>query len=465
MSVKALHGQYEAAADFWRTCRDVMAGEQAMKGAGERYLMKLPKMSAEDFSAYGRRALFYNGTARTVVGLLGLVFSKPPALVAGESPLGKKVEALARDVDMRGTDLTAYSRRVMSEVLVMGRCGTFVDWSGPEESRPVLAFYPAEDILNWRVARIGGRQVLTLVVLREAVEEVKEDGYEVEVGERYRVLRLGAEGVVWELWQKGGENREEDVLVRNGLLLRSGVALTEIPFIFHGPSGSGVGVEEGMLKDLVYANLDHFRVNAEFKHGLHFTALPTAWVAGFNTESELRIGSTAAWVTPQVGATAGYLEFRGEGLMSFERAMDRIERLMTVLGARLLESHKKVSESAEALSLRQQGENSILADVAAAVSAGLTAALRWCEWWLGADDRGVGSVFTLNTDYDAGRLNGAEVAALVSAWQCGAVSRETLLYQLERGELMRPGATAEDEARKVAADMPPGLVVVGRAKG
>ena len=58
-----------------------------------------------------------------------------------------------------------------------------------------------------------------------------------------------------------------------------------------------------------------------------------------------------------------------------------------------------------------------------------------------------------------------EVAALVSAWQCGAVSRETLLYQLERGELMRPGATAEDEARKVAADMPPGLVAaMGKAK-
>ena len=46
-----------------------------------------------------------------------------------------------------------------------------------------------------------------------------------------------------------------------------------------------------------------------------------------------------------------------------ERALDRAERLLTVLGSRLLESQKRVSESAEALSIRQAGESSIIVTV------------------------------------------------------------------------------------------------------
>ena len=44
-------------------------------------------------------------------------------------------------------------------------------------------------------------------------------------------------------------------------------------------------------------------------------------------------------VTEQTGATAGFLEFMGHGLNTFEKAMDCDERLMAVLGSRLLESN------------------------------------------------------------------------------------------------------------------------------
>ena len=36
------------------------------------------------------------------------------------------------------------------------------------------------------------------------------------------------------------------------------------------------------LEDIIAVNLDHYRLDADFKHGLHFTALPTAWVSGFD---------------------------------------------------------------------------------------------------------------------------------------------------------------------------------------
>ena len=135
------------------------------------------------------------------------------------------------------------------------------------------------------------------------------------------------------------------------------------------------------LADGIAVNLDHYRLNADFKHGVHFTALPTAWVSGFDKTSSLRIGSSTAWTSETVGATAGFLEFTGHGLNTFEKAMDRDERLMAVLGSRLLESNKKVGETADAIELRQSGEHSILSNIATSVSESLSQVLRWAYGW------------------------------------------------------------------------------------
>src|SRR5439155_23205451 len=157
-------------------------------------------------------------------------------------------------------------------------------------------------------------------------------------------------------------------LVRSLTPLRLGKPLSTIHFIFHGPSHSRPEIEKSPIEDIVAANLDHYRLNTDYKHGMHFTALPTAFVTGFDKTAQLRVGSTTAWVTDTLGATASYLEFKGDGLMTFERALDRVERLLTVLGSRLLESQKRVSESAEALAIRQAGESSIIASISASLT-------------------------------------------------------------------------------------------------
>src|SRR4029079_17254264 len=92
------------------------------------------------------------------------------------------------------------------------------------------------------------------------------------------------------------------------------------------------------LADIITANLDHYRLDADFKHGLHFAALPTAWVSGFDKATPLRIGSSAAWVSDIPGATAGFLEFSGAGLAYIEKAMEKVERRMALLDARMLEA-------------------------------------------------------------------------------------------------------------------------------
>ena len=152
-------------------------------------------------------------------------------------------------------------------------------------------------------------------------------------------------------------------------------------------------------------------------------------------------------------AKAGYLEFQGHGLTSFEHAMDRHERLMAVLGSRLLENQKRVGETAQAIELRQGGENSILSNIAS-LSESLTQVLRWAYWWHSTEDSPDAitdsqALVRLNTDFSLKGMTSQDLQAVVAAWQSGAISQSTMFELFRRGEILPDGRTNEEETRLI----------------
>jgi len=471
MAVNSAHPDYDAAATEWARARDVLAGEDAVKAGGERYLPRLDSQTDEEFAAYVQRASYFNASARTSEAYLGLMFRRPPfvKLPADGAGVGRAMAVFQNDADMLGTTLTGYAKVVVGDVIGLGRAGTLVDWEDQAELRAYVVFYRAEQIINWRVERVNGRNVPTLVVLKEQVlaePGPDDDGFDLRLVDQMRVLRLvpgDGEPVAGkhdyhcmvELWQPKKTQRRgakiEWQLVGTRIPLRLGKPLPLIPFVFHGPRHSRPEIDRGPLEDIITVNLDHYRLNADFKHGLHFTALPTAWVSGFDKGASLRIGSSTAWVSETPGATAGFLEFTGQGLTTHERAMDRDERLMAVLGSRMLEDMKKVGETATAIELRQAGVYSILGNVALSLSESLTQVLRWVYWWnsteeLPDDVKSEQVLMTLNTDFSTKGLASQDVQAIVAAWQAGAISQDTMFDLFRRGEVLPEGRTNQEEA-------------------
>ncbi len=161
-----------------------------------------------------------------------------------------------------------------------------------------------------------------MVELHEATSVAVNGGdeYEAKSVKQIRVLRWQRSEVggqksecqcVVEIWQRkvlahGQRVKKSDKakwkLVETRTPLRLGKPLPLIPFVFHGQNHSQPAVEKLPLADIITVNLDHYRLDADYKHGVHFTALPTAWVSGFDKTSSLRIGSSTAWVTETAGA-------------------------------------------------------------------------------------------------------------------------------------------------------------------
>ena len=187
MPVQSTHPDYDANLTAWLHARDVIAGEDAVKAAGEKYLPRLDSQTDAEYIAYKTRASFFNASARTADGFVGLIFRRNPTIKIPKNTagVGRALDAFVEDADMLGTSLISYAKNVTNEVVSVGRAGTLVDWEDVSEKRAYAVMYAAEQIINWRTERVNGRNVLTLVVLKEVSQKPsdKPDAFQPETVE------------------------------------------------------------------------------------------------------------------------------------------------------------------------------------------------------------------------------------------------------------------------------------------
>jgi hypothetical protein len=74
--VNSTHPDYDAAAAEWALARDVLAGEDAVKAGGEKYLPRLDAQTDQEFGANVKRASYFNASARTSEVELGSLFRR-----------------------------------------------------------------------------------------------------------------------------------------------------------------------------------------------------------------------------------------------------------------------------------------------------------------------------------------------------------------------------------------------------
>lgn len=469
MSVKFQHEEYQEYIDKWIRCRIVADGQDAVHNATTAFLPRLMDQTADEYSSYISRTPFYNATWRTIVGLQGMLFRKPPVV-----ELPPVVEPMAENITLDGTPLHIFALELAEECLKIGRVGVFVDYphvdtetatladAKSKNLRPMLKMYYAESIINWKTKTINNATVLSMVVLKEEIE-VPVDEFESSEKDQYRVLDLvPVDGkYVYRVRviqiERDENGKEVEVVISEAYPVIEGAHLDFIPFQFIGVDDVNWEVDEPPLIDLVDMNLSHYRVSADYEHGCHFTGLPTPVITGYqpdtNKNERFNIGSATAWVFPRPEAKAFYLEFTGEGLAALERNLEKKEKQMAILGARMLETQNAHVESADTASIHRAGEQSMLASVGKSISIGVTIMLKTFCKFAGGDPSKV--KFELNRDFFPIPMDSLTVTSLVAAWQNSAISYETLYENLQKGEIVPLDRSAEQERGLITSNPPP----------
>ncbi|WP_338762025.1 DUF4055 domain-containing protein [Massilia sp. METH4] len=468
------HPEAESAAPTWQRCRDVIAGQDAIHAPARRetYLPKFRGESKEDYNARVARSEFFNATYRTIEGMVGMLFRKNPAVAVSPA-----TEGMLSDVTQAGRSLVDLAKDVAREALGVGRVGLLVDYpQGSTEGmtvqqaeasgmRPKMALYKAENIINWQTGWVAGRTLVTRLVLEELAELVDpNDRFVTESVQQWRVLELvdvdGGKAVAVTVYRKPKNGGPEYAHVPTFLPLRNGRTLGEIPFVFIGADNTQPGVQLPPLIDLVHMNVSHYQSTSDVEHGAHKTAMPQPYVSGVPTGVDpttgaqkamtFYMGSGAVWMLP-TGATAGMVEYSGTGLNAIETRIDKKEKQMAVLGARMLEQQKAQAETAETAGIHRSGEQSALATVADTIGEAIGRALAWFDEWAG----GTGKVeFAINKDFIPRVLDAQQLAALVAAWQAGGLSDRELFAVLQVGGIINEAQDFETHDAEVRESRP-----------
>lgn len=435
MPIDSIHPKYRTRLTQWTKCRDAFEGEDAIKLAGETYLPKLKGQTDDDYNAYKRRALFYSITSKSVSALVGMATSKEPKI---EYPDSMKPY-------FEGSRIIQFSEvysMVLAELLLQSRCGVLVDMPELESGFPTPAIYQAEDIINWRFDASGE---LSLVVLREVVDDYT-DEYEVDIVVQYRELRM-----VDDVYTQSIYNSKNEFVSSVTPLVR-GAPLAYIPFYVVNPVGTGLTDHKPLMLDIANINVSHYLSSADLEHGRHFTGLPTPVVIGADSDKDLYIGSTKFLIIPDKGGDAKYLEFTGQGLQSLEKAMSEKQGLLASLSARLLDNSSRGSEAADAVKLRYMSETASLTTVVNSVSIILNAVYSLIAEILGEEATSFSLI--LDTDFMESTISAPEMQAIFDGFFKGAISKETLVFNLRKGRRLDPLRSDKDELSSINPIIP-----------
>lgn len=467
MSVTHEHNEYTAHASWWTMYRDAADGEHAVKSRSETYLpRKSVKQTDAEYTAYKQRAMYFNATGRTVDGLVGLMFRRDPVVVVPDT-----IEPILEDVTQDGVSFNELVKHVAADMVIVGRGGVLVDFptvAGVDNmreyaisgARPYATYYPAESIINWDVAYIGGRIVPSLLVLKETYGTIDPgDEFKKIVKDQYRVLDLDEGKYRQRVFRKllvDNSKGESWVVVEEFWPKMTGRPMMYIPFEFFGPVDGRAKVQKSPIADIATVNLSHYRTMADLENGRHWCGSPTPVFLGeFVSESgddvtEVRLGSENG-IHMAAGSDAKFLEFAGAGLLELRMADEQKREMMAVLGSRILAPEKKQVEAAETARIHRAGEESTLQAIAHSVSKSAKRVLEYLRDWAGAS----GDVSVeINTDFVPAEMTPEELTAAMFAWQGGAISFADLFRLLKQGEKIRPDKTFEEHEAEIEAEGP-----------
>ena len=446
---------YDEALPSWEMVDTLVEGEAEVKRAGEKLLPNPVVVSSESraevssiYERYKERALYVNVVGRTLTSLIGAAFRKAPVLTVPPN-----LAYMSSDCDGNGLSIYQQSQKSLEDVMITGRAGLLVDFPSTEGAVSVadmqsgaisasLCHYDAEDIINWQHSRIGGKSVLSRVVLSEEIQH--DEGFATGKIHQLRELSLDSGIYAVRLWHKhpttGKWEQVSEVFPRTS----TGANWTEIPFCFIGAVNNDASIDHAPMYDLACVNRKHYQIGADWYNALYYAGQPQPVIAGLDADwrdwlekNGIVVGSRAPFLLP-VGGSFTYATVTAD--TAIQKELESLKEQMVQLGARLVMPGEAVKTATQSAG-EQEVSHSVISLAAANVSEAYTKALAYAQSFMG----GAGAVeYRINTDFNITRLDAPMISALVQAWQSGTAPKQDVQAFMQRAGLIAEDRTQEE---------------------
>ncbi len=417
----------------WGLIEHLLGGTYKIRKGHRKFLPQEPRELDEAYDNRLQRSVLAPYYVRLERMLAGMLTRKPVRL----DDVSDQIREQLFDVDLQGNDLQTWLYNTSRTCIRYGHVGVLVDApTSGENGRPYYVTYSPRDILGWRVEIEDGKQKFTQLRLYEKV--VVPDGlYGEKQVEQVRVLTPGA----FEIFQK--DQKGDFRVVDEGT-----TSLSEIPFSVAYSNRVGVLESFPPLADIAELNLQHYQVQSDLGNQLHISAVPMLALFGFPAAAEeISAGPGEALALPE-GASASYIEPAGNSYDAQFRRLDQIVSQINDLGLATVMGAKLSAETAESKRIdRSQGDSTMMV-VAQQMQDLIDNCLRFHADYLQESQAGSSLV---NRDFMGARLEPQEIQALLQLYTAGTVTQETLLLQLEAGEVLGDDFDVEAELEATQA--------------
>ncbi len=433
MSITTHHPEYDKYLPRWQKTTDFLDGQDTVKAKGELYLPKTSGMTKNvntgqaQYDAYRKRARVPAITETALTGIIGLMFEKDPMGVSDEivTNTGLTTLQLARDI----------ARDVSSR----GRSILVVDADAAGGS-PYIARYPAESLINWKVAD-DNPNLLTMAILAESVN-ASDDEYGHETEMQYRKYRLIDGGVEVSLFN----NKEE--LLSDPVLLKRG----ELPIFCIGSIDISPACDPVPLLPVADCAEAMYQLSADYRHALFLSAQPTPWVKGSTEDQYEKIqqcGLGSGSLLPiDVDGAIGYLETSGGGISLIKSAMDDEESQAESMAVRITQNSSGV-EAAQSVQMRAMSQHASIYTMSDSISIGITQALNARAEWSGMTEP---EAFQIRTEFSNAEAWLAMLNPLNAAINAGNAPKSVMF------ELLRRLGLTENDDNDIKSEIESGVV-------
>ena len=420
----------------------------------------LPREPAELEDAWMRRvshATLSPFTVRIAEQAAGLLLRKPIGLESKEQDgeVDPYWEEFIEDVDGHGTPLANFARRVLISSMLYGHAAMMVDYPTREAApslqaerlagmRPYIIDVDAKQILGWRFDADDPMSAVQQVRINEYISvPFGEFGdrtiRQVRVLEpgRYRLFRREADRDV-----EGGGGDEGWYIHEQGP-----ISLDAVPLAVTYSQKLAEFVSTPPLLAIANLNISHAQRNADLQHSLHVAAMPILVLKGFDENSDpIGLSVNNAILLPPEG-DAMMVEPASSSFDSQMEYLTKLEEQMASLGISTLFQQKSTAETAESKRISRTDSDSMLAVISKDFENALQRVMDMAGEYVGIEAPKV----IMDRDFDTQVLDGAQVGQYLSLYTNNAITHETLLSALKRGEIL-PDLDVEAEVELVGQE-------------
>lgn len=465
---------YEAMAPYWDTVSDLLAGADAVRKGGRKYLPQLPEEENASYEYRRKTAKFTNIFGDIVANLAAKPMRKEVRVRDGSA--SPQVAAWAEDIDTAGTNLHRFAAEVLLNGVAFGLDWIFVDHTGSrpavgkrftladakaQGSRPYCYRLPAGTVIAVKTARIKGRT--EFVHLRIHGHLTKTAGFSetlvefVTIYERTQAADGSYSQPWWIRYEKPvGGRAAKWVEAETGVMTIGVIPL--VPFLTGRRKGSSWEVVPP-LRGAADLQIEHYQQESALKSTKEMTAFPMLVGVGLRPETgaagtprKIRVGPRSVlYAPPGVDGKAGdwkFIEPAGTSLQFLAEDIKATEQQLRELGRQPLTAQTG-NLTVVTTAFAASKANSVISAWTLNLKDTLEQVLALMVLWEEGNDQ---PEVEIDSDFAAELQDDTSTDTLIKMRGAGDISQDVLWSEMKRRGVLAPEFDPEAERARLAVE-------------